>query len=122
MPNYGTDTRQRSCSLYFSSADLVLANIPYLHRRHQSPIIPVRVGPHAETFYVHRAVLSKSEYFRKALDGDFWEAENQAIDLPEEDTAIFSFVVAFLYEGTYTPIRPVADALGLSQALSLLVV
>jgi hypothetical protein len=59
----------------------------------------------------------KSEYFRKALDGDFREAENQAIDLPEEDPAIFSFVVAFLYEGTYAPIRPVADALGLSQAL-----
>jgi hypothetical protein len=59
----------------------------------------------------------KSEYFRKALDGDFREAENQAIDLPEEDPAIFSFLVAFLYEGTYAPIKPVADALGLSQAL-----
>jgi hypothetical protein len=47
------------------------------------------------------------------LDGDFQEAENQAMDLPEEDPAIFSFVVAFLYEGSYEPIKPVADALGL---------
>jgi hypothetical protein len=90
------------------------ADVWYSNRRHQSPIIPVRVGPHAETFYVHRAILTKSEYFRKALDGDFQEAENQAMDLPEEDPAIFSFVVAFLYEGSYQPIKPVADALGLS--------
>ena len=54
----------------------------------------------------------KAEYFRKALDGDFQEAEDQAIDLPEEDPAIFSFIVAFLYEGSYSPIKPIADALG----------
>jgi hypothetical protein len=86
-----------------------MANIS--QRRHQSPIIPIRVGPHAETFYVHRAILTKAEYFRKALGGDFLEAENQAMDLPEEEPAIFSFVVAYLYEGTYEPIQPVADAL-----------
>jgi hypothetical protein len=61
---------------------------------------------------VHRDVLMKAEYFRKALGGDFIEAENQAMDLPEEDPAVFSFIVAYLYEGTYEPIRPVADALG----------
>jgi hypothetical protein len=81
-------------------------------RRHQSPIIPVRVGPHAETFHVHRDILTRSEYFRKALDGAFREAEEQAIDLPEEDPAIFSFVVAFLYEGKYVPIKPIATVLG----------
>lgn len=81
-------------------------------RRHQSPIIPVRVGPHAETFYVHRDVLTKAEYFRRALDGQFKESQDQAIDLPEEDPAIFSFVVAFLYEDSYEPIKPVAKALG----------
>lgn len=91
----------------------IYTDISYRHRRHQSPIIPVRVGPHADTFYVHRAIMTKSEYFRKALDGDFREAEQQAIDLPEEDPAVFSFVVAFLYEGSYAPIRPIADALGL---------
>lgn len=71
------------------------------------------MGPYAETFYVHRDVLVKSEYFRKALNGDFQEAERQAIDLPEEETAIFSFLVAYLYEGKYEPIRSVADALGM---------
>lgn len=80
-------------------------------RRHQSPIIPVRVGPHAETFNVHRDILTKSDYFRKALDGEFQEAEDQAIDLPEEDPALFSFVVAFLYEERFVPIKPVATVL-----------
>jgi len=74
-----------------------------MHRRHQSAIIPVRVGPHAEVFSVHRDILTKSEYFRRALDGEFKEAE--------EDPAVFSFVIAFLYEGRYEPIRPVASVL-----------
>ncbi|KAG0650661.1 hypothetical protein D0Z07_2533 [Hyphodiscus hymeniophilus] len=79
--------------------------------RHQSAIIPVRVGPTAEVFSVHRDVLIKSEYFRMALDGEFREADDQAIDLPEEDPAIFSFVIAFLYEGTYVPIKTAASVL-----------
>jgi hypothetical protein len=80
--------------------------------RYSSPIIPVRVGPHAETFPVHKDILMKSEYFRKALDGEFREAGDQAIDLPEEDPDIFSFVVAFLYEEKFVPIKPMAMALG----------
>ncbi|RYP23322.1 hypothetical protein DL765_001231 [Monosporascus sp. GIB2] len=81
--------------------------------RYNSPIIPLKVGtpPHSETFYVHRSVLLKAEYFRKALCGEFRESEAQAIDLPEEDPAIFHFVVAFLYEERYVPILPVASVL-----------
>jgi len=70
------------------------------------------VGPHAETFYVHRDILTKSEYFRKALNGGFREAQDQAIDLPEEDPSLFSFVVAYLYEEKYLPIKPIATVLG----------
>jgi len=75
-------------------------------------MIPVRVGPYAETFPVHKAILRKSEYFRKALDGGFREAGDQAIDLPEEDPDIFSFVVAYLYEEKFSPIRALSTALG----------
>jgi hypothetical protein len=71
----------------------------------------VRVGPHAEEFPVHREILRKSEYFRRALDGEFKEASQQAIDLPEEDPSIFSFVVAYLYEERFVPIKPVATVL-----------
>jgi hypothetical protein len=74
-------------------------------------MVPVRVGPHAETFPVHKAILRKSEYFRKALDGEFREAGEQAIDLPEEDPDIFSFVVAYLYEEKFVPIKALSTAL-----------
>ncbi|RAL63259.1 hypothetical protein DID88_004336 [Monilinia fructigena] len=80
-----------------------------LDGRYSSPMIPIRVGAHAQTFYVHRDILTKSEYFRKALDGEFIEAAAQAIDLPEEDPTLFEFVIAFLYESKYSPLRPVAE-------------
>jgi hypothetical protein len=80
--------------------------------RYSSAIIPVRVGPHAETFPIHRDILCKSEYFRRALDGEFKEAGDQAIDLPEEDPDIFSFVVAYLYEEKFLPIKTMSTVLG----------
>ncbi|PVH88439.1 hypothetical protein DL98DRAFT_556062 [Cadophora sp. DSE1049] len=79
--------------------------------RYSSAIIPVRVGPHAETFPIHRDILCKSEYFRRALDGEFKEAGDQAIDLPEENPDIFSFVVAYLYEERFTPIKTMSTVL-----------
>jgi hypothetical protein len=81
-------------------------------RRYSSPIVPVRVGPHAETFQIHRDILTKSEYFRKALNGEFQEAQDQAVYLPEEQPHLFNFVVAFLYEEKYVPIKPSATVLG----------
>ncbi|KAK3941566.1 hypothetical protein QBC46DRAFT_100806 [Diplogelasinospora grovesii] len=81
--------------------------------RYNSPIIPIRVGqaPYIETFYVHKPILLKSVYFEKALCGDFVESSTQSIDLPEENPAIFHFLVAYLYEGKYVPIKPIASVL-----------
>lgn len=87
--------------------------------------------PYAETFYVgstsdaqqrdlgyanckpqvHKNVLLKSEYFEKALCGEFRESGTQSIDLPEENPAIFHFLIAYLYEGRYEPIKPAASVL-----------
>jgi hypothetical protein len=60
---------------------------------------------------VHRSVLLKAEWFRKALLGNFLEAGAQSIDLPEEDPAVFHFLVAYLYEERYLPTRPLSTAL-----------
>ncbi|KAH8890969.1 hypothetical protein GQ53DRAFT_841917 [Thozetella sp. PMI_491] len=95
--------------------------------RYSSPMIPLLVGSEAlrsedeeeqqhmgsyeETFYVHKHILLKSEYFKKALNGDFRESECQRIELPEEDPAIFHFLIAYLYEEKYDPIKPAAAAL-----------
>ncbi|KAL2064900.1 hypothetical protein VTL71DRAFT_4040 [Oculimacula yallundae] len=79
--------------------------------RYSSTIIPVRVGVHAETFPIHKDILCKSEYFRRALEGEFKEAGDQAIDLPEENPDIFSFVVAYLYEEKFSPIKTMSTVL-----------
>ncbi|KAF5671355.1 DNA polymerase theta subunit [Fusarium circinatum] len=81
--------------------------------RYCSAPVPIRVGPlnNMQTFYVHKDILVQAEWFQKALCGNFREASEQFIDLPEEDPAIFHFLVAFLYEGCYEPIRPAASVL-----------
>lgn len=58
--------------------------------------------------------MCKSEYFRRALDGEFKEAGDQAIDLPEENPDIFSFVVAYLYEERFSPIKTMSTVLSRS--------
>lgn len=62
---------------------------------------------------MHKHILTKAEYFKKALCGDFRESETQSIDLPEENPSIFHFLIAYLYEGRYDPIKPVASALSM---------
>lgn len=59
----------------------------------------------------------KSEWFKTVLSTNFKEKEEQAVDLPEEDPGIFHFIIAFLYEERYAPIRPVASVLGLFPSL-----
>ncbi|KAJ4396968.1 hypothetical protein N0V93_001191 [Gnomoniopsis smithogilvyi] len=78
-----------------------------------SPIIPLCVGkvPHEEIFQVHRDVLHKSEWFRKALCGGFAEASSQTLNLPEEDPAVFHFLIAYLYENTYVPTKALSTVL-----------
>lgn len=60
---------------------------------------------------VHRDVLIRSKWFEKALCGNFKEADDQVIDLPEEEPGIFHFVVAFLYEARFEPIQPITSVL-----------
>ncbi|KUI66113.1 hypothetical protein VM1G_01639 [Cytospora mali] len=81
--------------------------------RYSSTIIPLRVGtaPYQEVFQVHKNVLLKAEWFRKALLGEFLEAEAQSLDLPEEDPGIFHFLVAYLYEERYVPTKPLSTVL-----------
>ncbi|KAK4205315.1 hypothetical protein QBC40DRAFT_50752 [Triangularia verruculosa] len=102
-PRLRRDTLDPREDLWMSTAD----------GRYSSSIIPLKVGtsPHTETFYVHKHILTKYEYFEKALCGSFKESETQSIELPEEDPAIFHFLVSYFYEGRYDPIKPLAAVL-----------
>jgi hypothetical protein len=59
----------------------------------------------------------RADYFKRALCGDFWESETQCIELPEEDPTTFHFLIAFLYEGKFNPIKPASAALGMSVSM-----
>ena len=54
----------------------------------------------------------KYDSFSAAIDGKFREAVEGVLELPEEDPDIFSFVVAWLYEEKFVPIRSLEMALG----------
>ncbi|KEY67639.1 hypothetical protein S7711_07837 [Stachybotrys chartarum IBT 7711] len=81
--------------------------------RYSSMPMPVHVGEGSarQTFYVHRDILCKSEWFQAAMCGPFKEANEGEVNLPEEDPAIFHFLVAFLYEDKFTPLKPASSAL-----------
>jgi len=58
----------------------------------------VLVGPEAKSFKIHKALLvSKSDYFRKALSHGWKEATEGIFTLVEENTAIFGLFLAWLY-------------------------
>lgn len=63
-------------------------------------MVSIYVGQEGKQFVVHKALLtSQSEYFQKALDGGFKEAEENKIHLEEEDPAAVELLTAFLYLG-----------------------
>jgi hypothetical protein len=97
-------------------------------------MVPLYVGEHPDTatFYVsyhsasqsvcnaradipqvHRDILIKYEYFEKALCGGFLESNNQSLYFPDDDPGIFHFLIAYIYEGRYDPIKPIASVLSL---------
>ncbi|TIA44181.1 hypothetical protein D6C79_06523 [Aureobasidium pullulans] len=68
-----------------------------------SPIITVRVGPDKQEFYIHKGVLcSNSNYFAKALSGQFQEAKTNTVELDDVHVLLFKVFVAWLYTGKLT--------------------
>jgi hypothetical protein len=58
------------------------------------------MGDNTETFNVHTALLTaRSEFFKKALNGAWKEAEDKVFKLPEDDPANFATYVHHLYTG-----------------------
>jgi hypothetical protein len=52
----------------------------------------------SKTFYIHSSLLTaESEREFKSLTGDFKEAKEKAVDLSDEDEALFGFFVEYLY-------------------------
>jgi hypothetical protein len=54
-----------------------------------------------------------------ALCGPYLESNNQTLTFPDEDPGIFHFLVAYVYEGRYDPIKPIASVLSKPVPLSI---
>ncbi|KAJ4290967.1 hypothetical protein N0V90_010163 [Kalmusia sp. IMI 367209] len=53
-----------------------------------------------KVFFVHPPILKeRSVFFQKALEGDWREAKDCAIDLPEDEPTVFSVYLRYLYTG-----------------------
>lgn len=67
-----------------------------------SPVITLLVGADNVQFHASEATLCRVAFFRAALQGEFREAAEKKITLPEEEPEVFSALIEHLYNGTYT--------------------
>lgn len=75
-----------------------------------SPVIEILVGPDAVVFHAYETTLCRIPFFRAALQGEFKEATEKKITLPEEKPEIFSALLEHLYTGNYTYLHDAPDA------------
>lgn len=68
-----------------------------------SPIITLVVGPEARLFAAHEDVLCQAPFFEKVLRGNYVDAQNRRISLPDEEPEVFSAILEYLYKGDYYP-------------------
>lgn len=61
------------------------------------------VGAEQRLFAAHEDILSSSPFFAHALRNGYMDPSTKRISLPDEDPAIFSSVLEFLYKGDYFP-------------------
>jgi len=63
-------------------------------------VVTVLVGPDEKRYTVHKSLLTaQSEYFDRALNGKFKEADEQTIRLTEESPDAFDLLIGWLYQG-----------------------
>lgn len=67
-----------------------------------SPIVTIFVGPDSVEFHAYQDTLCRLPFFRAALQGEFREASEKKITMPEDEPEIISALIEFLYTGSYT--------------------
>lgn len=75
-----------------------------------SPIVALHVGPDAVVFHAYEATLCRVPFFRAALQGQFREATEKKILIPEEKPEIISALVEYICTGNYTYMHDVDAA------------
>lgn len=67
-----------------------------------SSTVTLLIGADRVQFHVPQSVLCILPFFQAALQGEFREAVEQKIEMPEDDPQIVSALIEFLYTGGYT--------------------
>ena len=64
-------------------------------------IVRITVGSEKALFHVHKGLIcNASAYFKAAFEGEFKEASEQLLDLPEERPQMFKRFLLWLYSGS----------------------
>lgn len=67
-----------------------------------SPLVALHVGPDSVLFHTYEAALCRVPFFRAALQGQFREAAEKKITIPEEKPEIVAALIEYLSTGNYT--------------------
>ena len=61
-----------------------------------------RVGAEKKVFYAHRELLNiSSPFFKTALQGEFREASDAVLELPEDKVQVIEDFLQWMYTGQY---------------------
>jgi len=65
--------------------------------------VKIRVGqqPLQKTFVVHEDIISRSEYFRRAMNGNWAESDNRIVSLLEDDPHTFSIYLHMVHTNRF---------------------
>jgi hypothetical protein len=68
-------------------------------------MLTIRVGKQSDhkDFVAHESFLtSRSDFFRRAMNGSWAESESRVVKLPEDDPKVFAIYVSLIYTGQLT--------------------
>lgn len=65
-------------------------------------VVTLYVGEDRIKYYVHEDTLCRLPFFRAALQGNFKEAQEKTINMPEDDPEAVSCLIEWLYTGGVT--------------------
>ena len=57
--------------------------------------------PRQKEFVVHKSFISRSEFFRRALNGNWAESDDRTINLLEDDPNVFAQYLHFIYTNKF---------------------
>ncbi|KAL8754671.1 MAG: hypothetical protein Q9184_005039 [Pyrenodesmia sp. 2 TL-2023] len=69
--------------------------------RFTGPTFTILAGPSQKEFSVHSSVLGTSPVFARICEGEFKEAHERRISLPEDSSQDFDAIVEYLYTGNF---------------------